>query len=129
LPANTTKTLTRALRTAVRFVYDRGKRDSISAFVVKLLSLPFDQFLKERRLLLLFKALRFHHYPIYLKLLIERGSSLRSSLLKVPELPSSWSHMCPVRVTITEWNKLEIVHRRCTDINKFRGLIHSYLFQ
>jgi hypothetical protein len=145
---------------------------------------------------LLFKALRFHQYPVYLKLLLERGSSLRSSLLKFPELSSSWSHRYPrsrdypnrielvfhtensmkyrslhtilkyrfnipnlifhvqnigisyrngmlkrylrivckdryfilfqyeiliqFQMGITEWNKLEIAHRQCTDVNKFR---------
>jgi hypothetical protein len=123
------KTLSRALRTAVRFVYDRGRRDSISSFVVKLLSLPFDKFLKERRLLLLFKALRFHHYPRYLKLSLERGTSLRSSLLKPPKLTSSWSHRCPIRVSITDWNKLEAASRQCSNISGFKRLIHSRLLQ
>ncbi len=129
LSSSDTKALSRALRTAVRFVYDRGKRDSISSFVVKLLSLPFEKFFAERRLLMLFKMLRFHHSPIYLKLLLDRGTSLRSSLLKNPELSSSWSHRCPIRVSITEWNKLCPSHRHCTDIGKFRRLIHSHLLQ
>jgi hypothetical protein len=37
LSSANTKALSRALRTSVRFVFDRGKRDSISDFVVKLL--------------------------------------------------------------------------------------------
>ncbi len=41
LSSSNMKTLSRALRTAVRFVYDRGRRDSISSFVLKLLFLPF----------------------------------------------------------------------------------------
>jgi hypothetical protein len=75
------KTLSRALRTAVRFMYDRGKENSISSFVKKLLSLPFDKFLVKRRLLMLFKIVRFHHTPAYLKLLLDRGTSLQSSLV------------------------------------------------
>jgi hypothetical protein len=121
------KCLSRALRTAVRFVYDRGRRDSISSYVTKLLSLPFEHFLKKHRLLSFFKILRLHHTPIYLKLLLDHGTSLRSSLIRIPELSSSWSQRCPIRASIIEWNKLGAVHRHCVEINRFRTLIHTYL--
>jgi hypothetical protein len=78
---------------------------------------------------MLFKALRFHHSPIYLKLLLNRGTSLRSCLLRIPEPLSSWSHKCPIAVFISEWNKLGNVHRQCADTSKFRKLTHTYLMQ
>ncbi len=110
--------------------YDRGKRDRISSFVVELLSLPFslpfDKLLLERRLLMLSKILRSHLYPNYLKALLERGTSLRSSLLQIPELSSTWSHRCPVRQAIIEWNKADVAIRHCVDISRFRRLTHNY---
>ncbi len=99
------KTLNRALRCGVRFVFDRGRRGSITPFVLELLTLPFERFLQERRLLMIFKILRFHHYPRYLKPMLERGTSRR--LLLTPELSSSWSYKCPIRVAITKWNKVD----------------------
>jgi hypothetical protein len=123
------RTLSRALRSAVRFVYDRGKRDRISSFVVELLSLPLEKFFAKRRLLMLYKVLRFHHYPKYLKLMLERGTSVRVSLLKIPELTSSWSHRCPIRRIIVDWHKLRPVHRHCCDVSRFKRIIHEYLLE
>ncbi len=120
------RTLSRALRSAVRFVFDRGKRDSISPFVIKLLSLPFEKLLAQRRLIMLFKILRFHHYPKYLKSLLERGTSLRTSLLQNLTATSSWSQRCPIQKSISDWNKLSWIHRRCSDVNRFKKITHSY---
>jgi hypothetical protein len=119
------RALSRALRSAVRFVFDRGRRDSISPFVVKLLSLPFEKLLVQRRLIMLFKILRFHHYPKYPKLLLDRGTSLRTSLLQNLGVTSSWSQRCPIQKAISEWNKL--THRRCSDVNRFKKITHTYL--
>ncbi len=113
----------RSCHMTFRFVYDRG----ISAYIAKLLSLPFEQFLKKHRLLSLFRIWRFHRTPIYLKLLVDRGTSLWSSLIRISELLSSKSQRCPIRVSIIEWNKLEASHRYCVEINRFRTLILTYV--
>jgi hypothetical protein len=129
LSGSNVKTLNRALRCGVRFVFDRGRRDSISPLILELLSLPFERLLQERRLLMMFKILRFHHYPRYLKPMLERGTSRRTCLLLIPELSSSWSYKCPIRVAITEWNKVDAAYRQSTDISGFRKLLHTYLMR
>ncbi len=112
------KTLNRSLS------FNRAKKTAFCHFILKFLTLPFEKILHERRLLMFFKMLRFHHYPNYLEFLLERGSSLRTSLIQIPEPSSSQSHKFSVRVAITEWNKVDVAYP-CTDISRFKRLLHT----
>lgn len=118
--------LQRAFNSIIRFVYGLRKYDHISHLSSSIVGLPLDHFLVFRRLLFLFKLVKFQQ-PEYLYNRLNFSHSTRTCNINVPahqyDIAAKSFFICD----IINWNDLHVSIKRSTSVNMFKSNLKNML--
>lgn len=125
LTAKSVRVLERAFSACIRYVFGIGRRDSINDYINRVVGCPIMEFMKYRRLVLVFKLLK-SNSPEYL--FRNFNLSSRSNLVIIPRHSTSQYNKSFFVSAVSMYNSLPNAVKQSSSVVAFKRLCFEHLF-